>query len=193
MAKKKTGTTSPKALVKPGGWPEVEIPNDLVLNAAQQYREATVRLFRNPHDVVLPLYTLGSFAIELYLKSLNAKWIFEQESIDPDADPIGLAVTAKPSTYGHVLGDLFDALHRPIQIELESTYKNAQLVERARGFRDALANYEGTFEKSRYSFEHTQPLPKGSLNAFVELVQFLGEFVNNLPKRVASCYEHTKH
>jgi hypothetical protein len=184
MAKKK----SAKATIKPKGWPEIEIPNDLVLQAADQYRDATVLLFATPDAVLLPLYTLGGLAIELYLKSLNSKWIFTPDSIDPNADPLGLVVTAEPSTFGHVFAELFDALPAVIRIEIETAYKTAPMVQDAPTCRDALVKYEGAFVQSRYSFEHTEALPAGSLSDFLSFIQFLGTCVRNLSKRPASWY-----
>jgi hypothetical protein len=162
MAGKKAGKSSEKAIVKPHGWPEEEIPNDLVAHVAHQYREASISLFRGVDTLVLPLYTLGGLAIELYLKALNAKWVFEQESIDPAAEPLGLAVTSVPLKFGHDLLPLFNALQATIRTELDTAYKKDPMVEDAPSIRDALAKYEGTFEKSRYSFEHTEPLPRVS-------------------------------
>lgn len=77
------------SLVKPFCGNEIEIPNRRIVGAADQYRDAVVLLFdymKEKNDLVLPVLMNAAFAIELYLKSLNAENVYHDISDKIDAD-----------------------------------------------------------------------------------------------------------
>ena len=150
--------------------PGIEIPNSQIAGNALQYRTAADLLFRHMKDVncVLPLLTCASFAIELYLKSLNAFSVYhlddesdlgeegQEFALEPSCDGDDeiedsdvYRVTASPVGQGHKLEDLFNSINAPIRQQMEDKYRSETHTE----FVDDLKPYNRTFVDTRYCFE----------------------------------------
>ena len=176
--------------------PGIEIPNSQIAGNALQYRTAADLLFRHMKDVncVLPLLTCASFAIELYLKSLNAFSVYhlddesdlgeegQEFALEPSCDGDDeiedsdvYRVTASPVGHGHKLEDLFNSINAPIRQQMEDKYRSETHTE----FVDDLKPYNRTFVDARYCFEKSggNLLGYGSISQIVRLSAFVSDFV----------------
>jgi hypothetical protein len=129
-------------------------------------------------NCVSPLLMNAAFGVELYLKSLNTINVYHDES-----DVTGLEyyrVTAKPAKWGHTLRDLYDALERKIQRDLQAAFSNSPLMRKFASLEKALDAYSTVFKDSRYPFEDESKTCPGSINELVALVEFFGDYVGDL-------------
>jgi hypothetical protein len=164
----------------PAGLPEVEIPNRHVADAAMQFRETADLLFRQltRHNCVLPLLMVASFAIELFLKSLNTRNVYHD--LRAELGIAGYRVTAAPIQKGHSLVQLFDSLDLGIQKQLTRAYDAHPLVPNAATVREALLGYDKIFLDARYPFEDRRSLGQIDLSSLVRLAGIIGDFVDGL-------------
>jgi hypothetical protein len=160
-----------------------QAPNDQITDSARQFREATLQLSRGKPKQVLPLYMVGTLALELYLKSLLGVRVYSELPPDLGAAQDISVITALSSVSGHDLVDLYDGLPDDLRKPLDRKYEERPVIHNAPTLRDALAPFRKTFLHSRYIFEAGADLPYGhSLDGFVSLVCLLGEFVEGLPR-----------
>jgi hypothetical protein len=166
----------------PDGWPVIEIPNDQVANAAGQYRDAANLLFQPSRQriCVLPLLANAAFSVELYLKSLNAKHVYHAEEGFE-----GYRVTAKPisskGSKGHSLAFLFKGLDEATKQSINESYSSFSKRKEFVSVETALDTYDAVFLNSRYAFEDESECCAGSVDGLVELANFFGSYVENLP------------
>jgi len=158
-----------------------EVPDALILSSAQDFRIAAQLLYDRlqEHKSVLPLLMVASFAIELYLKALNAR--YDYTPLD-GAD--AYLVAAKAEKRGHPLIPLFEALDLEFRNGLMQAYFCAPCVAGCKSIVDALKIFNKTFEDCRYIFEGQKELPSIPLGDLVKLAALVGNYVESLPKRV---------
>ncbi len=152
-----------------------EIPNRHIRDAAEQHRKCTEFLFKNlqVHQCILPIYVGGAFALELFLKSLNARLVYEADPYIDDA----FSVTSEPNMRDHSLPVLFAGIAPKFQEGLRSANKSATPIE-------ALLKDFDVFIPARYPFEKQQreKFPTNrSINALVALLVAVGDYVSGLP------------
>ena len=156
--------------------PEKEIPNDHVAESANQFRDAANLLFREMLrlNCVSPVLVNAAFAIELFLKSLNAKNVYH-----PDSDGLGYLVTAQPEK-GHSLVKLYEGLDTEVQGVLQKFYGAWERKGKASCLKEALTLYDTIFVDWRYPFEGAMKNAGGSINGLIDLMNFFGRYVNVL-------------
>jgi hypothetical protein len=168
----------------PVDWPDAEIPNRQVADAALQFRVTADLLFNHLQEgrcgCVLPLEMIGSFGIELYLKALNSKTVYSAEELDPEC----YRVTVAPMRKGHSLVGLFDAVDAATRTHLEASYTAHPVVRRAATFREALGQYDNLFVRSRYPFEASQPAVEGTIDGLVRLLDLISDYVTSRQPRL---------
>lgn len=170
--------------LKPIGLPNAEIPNDLIAGSARQFRETADFLYDHltEHDCVLPLLMVAAFGIELFLKSLNSVYVYQQDEILASFDVY--RVTATPSKKWHHLTKLFDDLDDYIREGLGAAYETSPAnLEKAK-LRDVLDKYDNLFVDSRYPFEAGLGHSGMSITNLVGLLGFFGDYVGALPKQI---------
>lgn len=147
-----------------------EIPDPQVKEAADQYDEARRILeSQGPGSGVLyPLFNNSIMAVELYLKSLSAKKVYQQMPGSKWSK-----VHAEPSQSGHRLKELLDAIPGEFRERLERDFRERCFAELG----VILCNYEGLFTQSRYPYEGVHDLAQYPLDPLMMLSEFLREFV----------------
>ncbi len=136
---------------------------------------------------------MGGFALEAYLKSLNAPWKYPNLSQDANGDFHRLnpsispsdefVLTAEPATISHDLVELFDGLNETFRVELATKYAEDRILPKEETFVSALERFKNAFVHSRYIFEHQMTLPVGPLDDLLRLLDFLGDYVEGKHKR----------
>ena len=166
-------------------WPEIEIPNPQIADAAYQYEEVARLLLRQlpQHNCVLPLLTIAAFAVELFLKSLNAKTVYI--SLEEELGEGAYRLSAKPIAQGHRLKQLFDKLPDDIKSRLEVFCNSSAIGRRFATIGSALEQFNGMFVDSRYIFEQGKTLGNSSIEGLVDLASFFREFVDQVRSQVA--------
>jgi hypothetical protein len=93
-----------------------EIPDGLIVDAADQYEEACRLSFKQPpgSGVVLPLMNTAAISIALYLKSLSAKRIYTADTDMPEISKV--SVYAEKEC--HALKSLFSAISQDMRDKL---------------------------------------------------------------------------
>lgn len=121
-------------------------PNVNVRHIADAFHDVAENMRdHHPEWVPRPVVSLanGAFALELYLKSLNA------------ALTLGKQIHGESSVLrrGHDPSKLYDALYAPVRAYLDSKYTASPLSAKHPNLRTLLAAYDGVFEEQRYIFE----------------------------------------
>lgn len=162
-----------------------EFADDRILEVADQYRKATNLVYGNlsDHNCVFPLFTVATFAIELYLKALNSR---NEETPGPGGDSFW--ITSKPNTFGHNLESLFGNLHASFRAGLEQTFQKSKWARNAKSLKDALLIYKTSFEDSRYPFEakaldHNRSISGKSADGLVALVELIGDYAHSVARQ----------
>ncbi len=163
-----------------------EIPDTMILGHAQQYKDAACYLYghRDECNIVHPIYVLGAFGIELYLKCLNANW-----TEDPRVPTV---LNSEAQKQGHCLPDLFDAINIDIRDTLDSAYTTSNCVtplstdtigdghRNASPLKKVLASYD-VFRSARYAFEKSAGLPP--LDGLMTLLKFLATEIEKMKSK----------
>lgn len=160
----------------------IQIPNRKIKNCAEQFKNATELLYLQPlgSGVVLPLITNAVFAIELYLKSLNAQIICNEEYFFNALDIAGGKVSAKVNCRIHPLTKLFNSINKDIKKQVVSYYKKSRLFSTTTQLGTILKKYNNLYTKARFSFEKNQSVSGTSLTELKKLVNFFHAFVDQL-------------
>lgn len=119
-----------------------------------------------------PLINCAAVALELYLKSLCAVTIHT-----PVPDVPGLSIITAKAKASHGLIDLLESIPDDIRQSLQEAYAAAHHGSK---LRDALQDYEGMFEASRYVFEKGKKIDTYSVAPLMDLCSFLRNFVTNM-------------
>ena len=129
---------------------EVEIiPNPEVLASARAFHNAAKSIEASDFtNAATPKVVNSAFALELYLKSFNAKIIYENPKKGISGNTIYETVINRANTKGHVLTDLFAELNPEVSVLINSEYP-----EQDESFMDALAEFNSIFIEWRYIFE----------------------------------------
>lgn len=156
-----------------------QIPNPGVLNTADSFYEAAQALNKfSDSRMSVPTIVNATFAIELFLKSLNIKFSCEEPTeIMPGVTAFG-RVREVPLKTGHLPSKLFHALDSTIQSELENHFAQAQYQNKPITLIEALQLYDGVFQAWRYIFEAQANTI--DLQALLELLRFLSETIHGL-------------
>lgn len=152
----------------------IQIPNRKIKNCAEQFKDAVKLLCSQPagSGLVLPLITNAVFAIELYLKALNAQVIIADNK-----------VSAEVNCQGHSLTTLFESLDKGVKKELGFCYKKSGVFSVHAQLGAVLKKYNNLYIKARYSFERDKRISGVSLTELIKLVNFFHNFVFSLPDR----------
>lgn len=166
----------PKSSRSPAYLPEIEIPNSMVQHAADDFADAARTLFKH-HKGVAPMYVAASFAIELYLKSLNSSNVYTRAAFAG-----AYKITARSNIRGHDLADLYRALDRPLRTCLQRSYRMTPVVKKAPTLLRALSIYNRLFVSARYPFERDSlqnlvRLQGRTVNELLALVRFFGDYL----------------
>jgi len=159
-----------------------QIPNPGVLGIADSFRETAETLNKlSDQRMSIPTIVNAAFAIELFLKSLNIEFRFE----NPTQIMPGLTafdrVREVPLKTGHLPSALFHALDQALQDELESHFAQANYRNKPLTLIAALQQYDGVFQDWRYIFEgHAKTI---DIQALLELLRFLSETINGFPSK----------
>lgn len=146
---------------------------------ADAFNKAARVLGISPELMLLaPVIMNATFALELYLKSLNMEW----QIADSATLGNGKAwVPRSPLQKGHIPSKLYGALNESIKNDLEQKYREHIPNERPQSLEEALKAQDGNFQKWRYIFEeHGKPVDLSELFA---LLAFFSEVINTLPKQ----------
>jgi hypothetical protein len=168
----------------PDGFPESELPDAMVVEIADQYRNVVNLIYgQRPFDqYCAPLLANAAFTVELYLKSLNAKLVYH--SLAEELDNLDLEdsyrVTVRAGQGGHVLTPLFDAIDPPLQNELQRAYSQTKAAAKIPHLRDFVDRYKNVFVHSRYPFEDKMQISGTDITGLVFLVNFFSDFVHGL-------------
>jgi len=167
----------------PACWPEMDIPNDDVAETADQFRVAANLLFDKvvTQHVVCPVLVVAAFAVELYLKALNARNVYTNLSEECGVD--SWQVTAQAQKSGHNLTELYNALLPDVKQGLDEAYSQHRLKRRFSSLQAALNDYSRVFIDWRYPFEDPDKGKCDSINGLVSLANFFGEYVSGLQKQ----------
>ena len=162
----------PKGVTGYHGRERREIPDRQVKDAADQFDAARQLLLAQPpgSGVLLPLLNAAIVAVELYLKALAARQIFE-----PVAGSEWSKVHAEAQGR-HSLKDVVAEMPPEVREALEDTFRGRYQFE----FSDALAGYEGLFSMSRYPYEPSSDITKYPFGPLMTLCDFLCEFVTTV-------------
>jgi hypothetical protein len=175
MSKKKRATPPP-----PEGMPRSEIPNNDIVSVARQFLCAA-DLLSPPGclSCACPLMLNASLAIELFLKSLNARSEYHAE------DEGIYLVTVCPTQHEHLLANLYDGLQPSIQAKMDAAYLAGRRIGGAATVREALEAVNDLFVYSRYPFEG-QYVNRTSTNVslLLSLARFFVRFVDGLEEQV---------
>jgi hypothetical protein len=175
-----------------------EVPEQQIVHVAVQFLE-TAELLLTTRDVGGPsaLLVNSAFAIELYLKSLNSRWIYhldedvlededhelptKLEDANDLEDGMGYIATSKSKMRSHDLSELFAEL--PMKDEISSRFLNHPLARKYSSIEQMLGVYAETFDHERYAFERKDAPPYGSrcVSEIVDLARFFREYVASVP------------
>jgi hypothetical protein len=158
-------------------------PNSVIRFHAQGFRHAAELLFQHQQHL-LPIYANSAFALELYLKSLNATETYIPFSAEGAGIPVFKAFL-KVNKKGHELIVQFDDLDGAFQEGLQAAYVEKPVVVGKLGVRDALEVYDNLFVLSRYGFENDsfEEIAKigRPVDELICLVSVIGNYVDSLP------------
>src|SRR5690349_14847811 len=112
--------------VTPPWGPHSEIPDYMIASAGRQFRETADFLHARLHpsgqlNCVTPLLMVAGFGIELFLKSLNAQLVYNQDEFLKDLG--GYQVTTRALKSGHRLVALYDAIDSDHRAALDAYYR----------------------------------------------------------------------
>jgi hypothetical protein len=170
-----------RRIVDEDGMPLFEIPNDQVAGAARQFREAADLLHKRlpQHGGVLPLLMVAAFGIELFLKSLNSRCVYEQD--EALAALGGYRITAEPLQKGHPPVKLLNAIDGRIRQGLEDAYARSPVVKGKATLRNALDQYDTQFNNARYPFEDARAA-RGGITDLVLLLDLIADHVGSMER-----------
>lgn len=156
------------------------VPNRSVQDHAWEFHKAAGVLFDNGF-VGAAVIVNASFALELYLKCLNADLVFSDPSqLKAQVYLYGI-VYDEPREKGHRLTPLFQALPWWLQVHLSERYSTSALTETAASLEEALALFNNVFVEWRYVFEGRASGVK--VTFLFELLDFFRCAVNDLGRR----------
>lgn len=155
-----------------------EIPNSQIKDAADQFAAGANLLSKQPplSGLLLPTINSSIIACELYLKSLNAKSDYS------DHDEFGFRqVFAVPNKHGHPLTRQYDELAIGLQESLSSEFSSDRRFSDP-NLRNVLAEFDNTFQVSRYMFErqNAKQMTELKYQLLLNLCEFLRGFVSNM-------------
>lgn len=162
-----------------------EVPNDQVASVGREFRKTVDFLYEHIKQVPFPspFLMLGAFGIEIFLKSLNAQFVYHQDrAFLKELD--GYRVTAESLARGHNLVPLFDELETTLQNELEAAYSKQPVVSGKKTIREALAVYDSLFVDARYPFEDGKGEKGKNITELVDLLRLIADHVGSLTKRI---------
>lgn len=146
-------------------------PNVNVQQIADAFRDVAISTRdHHPEYVPRPVVSLvnGAFALELYLKSLNAKLT------------LGNQVHGETTVIrrGHDPSKLYDALYAPVRAYLDGKYAASPLSAQHPNLRALLAAYDGAFEEQRYVFEGNYDAITAAQHAdLLALIDFMHDMI----------------
>jgi hypothetical protein len=117
-----------------------EFPETTIVEVADQFCAAAEMLLRAKSVGPSAVLVNAALATELYIKSLNSRWVSHPE---PDFDE-SYIVTTQSNTKGHDLTKLFEELPDDVQAEITTAFP---------GIDSLLSIYSLAFESERYGFE----------------------------------------
>jgi hypothetical protein len=158
-----------------------EIPDQQIIDAADQFLIASESLSRMPagSGVLLPTINTAAVSIELYLKCLGSERIYI-----PDAEMTEISrVSARAKITDHALTKLFAVIPGKVRAQLILAY-DAQLRPKWKDdFETILGKIEGAFADSRYPFEPGVDVTKYDPTQLVDVAKFLQTLIKSMPVR----------
>lgn len=160
----------------------MEVPNDSILDAAQQFSSAAEKL-EGSLGVLQPLVVSYTFAIELYLKALQAEeFIPEEEYVEyetPDGTVSGGYRYPSIPKQTHSLADLVNNLD---EIEASQFQKLTNTpISKLIAFAE---QYSNLFVQARYPYEYSSQ-KNYNLSSLKEFHGLVKEFALNVTHRLA--------
>jgi hypothetical protein len=156
-----------------------EIPDQQIIDAANQYQDACELLSKEPpgSGLLLPLVNAAAVSIELYLKSLSAERIYTADVDMPDIS----IVSSRAERAIHTLRELFDKIPNQTRAQLIGAYDDRVRPQLKDDVTTALEGVSGAFLASRYPFETGANITKYSVLHLITLARFLRAFTNSMP------------
>ncbi len=152
-------------------------PNDLIALHARQFYDAA-KLLVSDSRYTAPRMVIASFALELYLKSMNASYVFTE-----DVASGGEVVTAEPKKRGHRLLALYDELSLETKSDLDAKFAESthhgDPTAIASVLRCDLEPFDDLFDDSRYAFERDKLESGLNLTRLTELLNFFHDYVED--------------
>jgi hypothetical protein len=163
-----------------------EIPDQQIINAADQFLVACELLSREPPGVLLPTINTAAVSIELYLKGLGAERIYIEDAEMPEMS----SVSARAQITDHALTKLFAAIPDKVRAQLVVAY-DAQLRPKLEDdFETTLGKIKCAFAASRYPFEPGVDITKYSSTQLIDVAKFLRAFVKSMPVQHSIEWRH---
>ncbi|PKN17916.1 MAG: hypothetical protein CVU71_10315 [Deltaproteobacteria bacterium HGW-Deltaproteobacteria-6] len=161
-----------------------QIPNLGVLNIADSFYEAAQALNKfSDSRMSVPTIVNATFALEIFLKSLNIKFSCEEPTeIMPGLTAFG-RVREVPLETGHMPSKLFCALDANIKNGLENCFAQEQYRNKPKTLIEALQAYDGDFQNWRYIFEGKAK--SFDIQLLLELLRFLSATIHGLSSKWA--------
>lgn len=161
-----------------------EVPDRAIRGIAREFRETAVFLNERVAQlpVVTPVEMIASFGLELYLKSLNARLLFRQETAWLQARGV-YRVYSLSEQLGHRLTKLFDELEQCDRDALQVAYTANQVNPHRSTIREALAIFDQLFERCRYRFEPGNEVGETNFTDLIGLLTLVGDYVDRMEER----------
>jgi hypothetical protein len=158
-----------------------EVPNQQVLDAAQQFHSAYRVLAKQPpgSGVLLAELHCAFIALELYLKSLSAGEVEVPDSVLG----FGSYIYAKSATKSHRLEDLYDLLDPRDQEIINNAVGPKDRLGVFPNARSALTAHNKMFISSRYPFEPESTLDEIEMGQLTQLLEALEQALSDIPRR----------
>lgn len=152
-----------------------------VLDLANKFHITARNLYIDSSDTMLvPSVVNATFALELYLKSINMKWKAKDLAEEGSFAGIAWLVNRKPVKTGHSPSVLFDDLRLPIKHHLEQRYSTHGLAT-SESLRDTLSRFDKVFQGWRYIFESNSNLQDINLPKLFSSLEFLRDEIPDIP------------
>jgi len=159
-----------------------QIPNPGVLNTAESFYEAAQALNKfSDSRMSVPTIVNATFALELFLKSLNIKISCEEPTEIMSGVTAFGSVREIPLKTGHLPSKLFYILDATIKSQLENRFAQVQYRNKPTTLIEALQTYDGDFQNWRYIFEANAK--SFDIQLLLELLDFLSKTIHSLSPR----------
>ena len=160
-----------------------ELVNEQMLHAADQFYEAGRKLSQLPpgEGLIAPAVTCGVFALELYLKFLNAKRKCLLDGRGGLSDEVKI-IKAESKKKGHKLSEILKAYNKATIATIDELYEGKEVELSYKHLIEAVQPYDDLFVDARYYYER-KVFNNFNLDVFWNVVRVTTKIVHTLNKR----------